>query len=194
MEVGKEKINQEVNLIEDLNELERYIEDFWRFLPTPVCYVNPLFNIIDIDRSLEEISGYKEVELVGQELSCLFAKKDFIKEIRKELKSKKIIRNKEAVFLTKEGKKFPVSVSVLSREDEQGNIIGYFFSFIDITERKEFEKTLEEKIQEKTRQLHEKIEELERMNKLMVGRELKMMELKKELAALKSRKSSENEN
>ncbi|MBU4351326.1 hypothetical protein L6250_03840 [Candidatus Parcubacteria bacterium] len=40
---------------------------------------------------------------------------------------------------------------------------------------------LEEKIKERTRELQEKVEDLQRFNELVVDRELKMIELKKEL-------------
>ncbi len=42
-------------------------------------------------------------------------------------------------------------------------------------------KTLESQVQDRTRELEKKLKELEKTNKLMVGRELKMIELKKEL-------------
>ncbi len=44
---------------------------------------------------------------------------------------------------------------------------------------------LEQQVKERTVVLEEKTAELEKMNKLMVGRELKMIELKKEIATLK---------
>ncbi len=44
---------------------------------------------------------------------------------------------------------------------------------------------LEDKVAERTQELAEQVAELERMNRMMVGRELKMVELKKEIAALK---------
>lgn len=57
-------------------------------------------------------------------------------------------------------------------------IVGRVWSFLDVTERRRGEQ------EEQGR-----LEELERMNKLMVDRELKMIELKKELDALKASKS-----
>jgi hypothetical protein len=50
---------------------------------------------------------------------------------------------------------------------------------------KEYEKTLEEKIQKRTNELKERIAALEHINKIMVGREIKMIELKKEIERLK---------
>jgi PAS domain S-box-containing protein len=63
----------------------------------------------------------------------------------------------------------------------------------DITERKQLEeklanytKGLEVKVAERTKELDRRIKELETMNKSMVGRELKMVELKKEVEGLKT--------
>lgn len=62
----------------------------------------------------------------------------------------------------------------------------------DITERKELEQRLakyttelEVKVLERTREIGDRVRELETLNKVMVGRELKMIELKKELEASK---------
>ena len=62
----------------------------------------------------------------------------------------------------------------------------------DISDRKSLEKKLavytkglEAKIAERTQELACRVEELERINKTMVGRELKMVELKKEMEELK---------
>ncbi len=49
--------------------------------------------------------------------------------------------------------------------------------------------SLEERVEERTRELQKKIEELERFQKAAVGRELKMIELKKEIKKLKKGKN-----
>jgi len=44
---------------------------------------------------------------------------------------------------------------------------------------------LDQRVKERTRELQEKMEELGKFNKLAVGRELKMIELKEEIQKLK---------
>ncbi len=158
-------------LLEDLRRLESHTEDLWHFLPIPACLANPAFNIVNASKTLEEISGYKGIEITGENL------KDFLKDfekIKKELAKKKVLFNKEIIFLTRGKKEILVSLSAKTREDEKGEITGYFFAFIDMIEIKEKEKELQKKVQE-----------LEKLNKLTTGRELKMINLKKEIAQLK---------
>lgn len=60
-------------------------------------------------------------------------------------------------------------------KDETGKIVASLVTFQDITERKKTETSL---------RLHS--EEMEKINKVMIGRELKMIELKKEIEDLKN--------
>jgi len=57
---------------------------------------------------------------------------------------------------------------------------------------KEYTKRLTEEVAQRTLELEVRVKELEKVNKLMVGRELKMIELKKELEEIKA-KFYENE-
>lgn len=52
-------------------------------------------------------------------------------------------------------------------------------------ELEELTESLDKQVKERTKELEEKIEELEKFRKLAVGRELKMIELKKEIERLK---------
>ena len=88
-------------------------------------------------------------------------------------------------LILKGGKEIPVSVSSSIRKDKEGNFIGYFVGITDISELKKFQKGLEEKIKERTKELQKRINELERFHRLTVGRELKMVGLKEEIKKLK---------
>jgi len=73
--------------------------------------------------------------------------------------------------------------------------------FEDITARKavekkaaEYTKSLEEKVAERTAELEGRVKDLEELTKIMVGRELKMSELKKEIARIKKLKKINNNN
>lgn len=64
----------------------------------------------------------------------------------------------------------------------------------DVTKQKQLEQQLREyakklniEVARKTAELEARVQELERMNKIMVGREIKMIELKKELDRLKNK-------
>jgi methyl-accepting chemotaxis protein len=54
-----------------------------------------------------------------------------------------------------------------------------------------YNKTLENQVNDRTRELQEKVDELERFNKLTIDRELKIIELKNEIAGLKKDKPAE---
>lgn len=158
---------------EDLKILENYIQELWHFLPIPMCLLNPAFNIINASNALGDISSHRVLEIIGENME------DFLRnfqEVKKELSSKESISSKEATLLAKEKKEIPVSLFAKIRRDERGDITGYFFAFIDAREVKEQEK-----------ELHEKVKELERFNRLAVGRELKMIDLKEEITRLRKK-------
>ena len=171
MEISRKNFSEKDLLIDDLKSLEGYIDDLWLFLPIPVCFVNSAFCILNASKALEDISGKKEIEIIGENL------KDILKDSQKLLKEaqeKEIIFTKETVLFRKEGKGIPVSISAKARKDEEGDLLGYFFAFIDLT-----------LIKDRENELNKKIQELEKFQKLTVGRELKMVKLKKELKVFK---------
>lgn len=59
-------------------------------------------------------------------------------------------------------------------------------------ELKEVAESLDDQVREKTRKLQEKVEELENFNKLVVGRELKMVQLKEEVEKLRKELEGKN--
>ena len=79
-------------------------------------------------------------------------------------------------------------------KDKNGNVTGALSSARDITERKKAEEELnkyrehlEELVKERTAEIEEKTAKLERLNKLFVGRELSMKELKERIRELEKK-------
>lgn len=169
---AKNKIPKDNLLIDDLRILERYIEEFWAFLPIPAVVISPTFTVLNVSKKFEEFSGYKESEIVGENFKKFFKNSE---KIWSELLKKETISDREMNFLSKRKKEIPINASAKARKDETGEYIGYFFAFVDLTE-----------IKEKEKELREKVEELEVFNKLAVGRELKMIKLKEEIKELKA--------
>lgn len=117
-------------------------------------------------------------------------------------------------YIRKDGSRIDVSLTVTAMRDEAGELTGFIGVAQDITERKRNEEMLlrqateleqevaerqrtqeelqvlnselEERVRERTAELESKYEEVARLNKVFVGRELRMVELKNELRALRA--------
>ncbi len=99
----------------------------------------------------------------------------------------------EITFVRKDGTKFPGEISSAIFKDATGKLKTSMI-IRDITERKTIEEKivkmneeLEQKVRERTVELHETIAKLEELNRVFVGRELKMAELKKRIEELEKR-------
>ncbi len=104
------------------------------------------------------------------------------------LPKEKVVRNYEVShFFEKIGQKTMV---LNARQIDAVQLI--ILAIEDITDKKnleeklvEYTKELEVKVVDRTKELTDRIEELKKSNKTMVDRELRMVELKKEIASLK---------
>ncbi|MBN2422318.1 PAS domain S-box protein [Candidatus Woesearchaeota archaeon] len=136
--------------------------------------------------SVDEILGYTPNEIIGK-TPFDFMPKEEAKRIARIFKE--IISEKRPVIdlqnwnLTKRG----VEVCLLTNGkpilDKQGNVMGYRGIDKDITEQKK----AEEERQKLENKLKERISELEKFQRLSVGRELKMIELKKRIRELEKK-------
>jgi len=193
-EVGFKPEEEMLQILEqDLKELESYIQDFWRFLPVPICYVNPVHNILDVDQSLVDFSGYTSTDLIGSDIKTLFKGK-LIDDFKEKIIKKGIIDSEKMIFLKKNKEEMPVEVSGTTRKNEEGEVVGYFISIIDVSESVSFQEKLKKEVDKKTKDLQEKFEELESFHKIAVGRELKMIELKERIAELENTDLNQKEN
>lgn len=141
------------NLQEDLENLERYIEEYSLFLPLAVFSVNPVGIIVDINQTGKKLSNYEEIELIGKDMDTLFKSGKKIKNLFDQTIKKGTIKNRELTLVTKKGKEIPVRVSASVRRDQEDNIIGCFFALNNITEIKKFQTKLEDKVKQRTKEL-----------------------------------------
>jgi len=189
----KEKEENTIQLLkEDLKDLERFIDEFSIFLPLAVCTVTPSGIITYTNRSFLKLTQYKEIEIAGKEIDILFEDKEGLEKLKKETLEKKLIEGREMVLSSKDGKKIPVSAYTSLREGDKGVPVGYFLAFLDITEIKKLQEGLEDKVEERTKELQERVNELEKIHKFTVGRELKLIELKEEIKRLEDELKKDN--
>jgi len=137
-----------------------------------------------VNKKTLEITGYKEEELIGKHFNKLVPMKYLPKCL--DMFQRQLRNMKPEMFeievRTKKDKLVPIEINGLAVKEE-GKIVGVQVVARDITGRKK----VEEEMKESKDELQSKVEELERFTKLAVGRELKMIELKKKIKELEEK-------
>ncbi len=175
---------------EKIDKLSKVIETTSQFVVITdiegrVSYVNSAYL---------DISGYAQEEVVGGSMFD-FSTEDAIKKLQSEIISALLSAGHwrgETTVRKKDGTVFPTELicSLLTTESkEPEDLVAVFF---DITERKQAEKELEkyrnhleELVEDRTEELHAKMEERQELFDLMVGREVRMAELKTAIKELR---------
>lgn len=160
------------NFLENKENLERYVGEILSLLPLALCFLNLEGVITKVNGKTEELTGFNVEELSGEDLGKIFSQK------RKEkiLKEERFIG--EAKLKRKDGR---MPVLIFSKKSGEEILLG----FIDLSRVKEGDREeSKRRMIESEKKLEEKIRELEQFNRLATGRELKMIELKREKAQL----------
>jgi PAS domain S-box-containing protein len=181
MENNKNLSDDEKHYIKKLKESEDRYKMLFDCSNDVLVQIDKKGNIVDVNKKALEIGGYKRKELVGKKISALadiFTKTSLAKMVANFAKRMlgKEVTPYEVEGKNKQGDKifFEISAATLTNGDKKK--VGEMAILHDITKRK----VMEEK-------LKEKIKELEVINKAMVGRELKMIDMKNEILKLKKR-------
>lgn len=133
--------------------------------------------IKSINKSFTDLYGYTFPEVEGQTPRILKSGKqtpEFYKEFWAKVTNGELVQH-DIINRTKAGHYVHIETTVSAVYDDAQRIVGYMAIQRDISRR------LEEQ-----RELIAKTRELQQLNKLMVGRELKMIELKTEINKLKN--------
>jgi PAS domain S-box-containing protein len=152
-----------------LREAKSRAELINRITPSAVFTVDTQKTITSWNQRAEEITGYTREEVIGQ--PCLLVAESPCGEMCGLYAPDvpKPILHRECTIRTKLGQKRVVLKNVDFIRDEAGTVTGGIESFEDITERKATER------------------EMQVMNALMMGREERILELKREVNELRAR-------
>lgn len=123
--------------------------------------------ILTVNTATCTLLDYKKEELIGDYIDTVFIAGDklLIRKSQNSLLNNYVSKNIETIYRSKGQREIPVVFSASIIHDKHGDIQGIVYVAKDLTDRK----------------LNE---ELERMNELFVGRELRMIELKERIAEL----------
>ena len=143
----------------------------------------PSGNVTLWNPAAERMYGYTAAEMLGKSAYLLTPPEERARlhELAGALGTGESIPDFDGYRYRKDGTLIPVSISAAAIRDDEDKVIGLVSFHRDIRERVKVEKEIEES---KNRAL-EKVAELEQYQQLTVGRELRMIELKKEIEYLK---------
>lgn len=115
-------ISQRKKSTESVRESERQFRLFFSNAPVYCYMVAPDGIILSVNKTALDALGYKEEELVGRNVSSLYApdEKSRVRKLIEEWKNSGDIRNEKIDIMTKEGSRRTVILSVSSVKDSSG--------------------------------------------------------------------------
>ncbi len=133
----------------------------------PFVVINKDGKITDVNKATEEVTGSDRKELIGSKFSNYFVHPEEASKGYKETLSKRFVRDYPLIIKHRSGKLTHVLYNASIYKNEKGEIEGIFAAARDMTKIKEAEEVL-----------NKKVEEMAEVNDLMIGRELRIIELK----------------
>jgi len=152
--------------------------------------LNPLFKL---KRSIEEIAkGNLEAKIKIEKKDELGEVGEGLDKMREKIRD---LTENLRLKIKEKSQQLEEKIKELERakeEIEEAKLILEIKVAARTKELEELNKNLEWQIKERTKELQKKLEELEKFQKLTVARELKMIELKKQIEELKSKLKNKN--
>ncbi|MDA8388382.1 MAG: PAS domain-containing protein, partial [Nitrospiraceae bacterium] len=152
----------------------------------PLVTISPDGKITDVNEATAKVTGIRREDLIGTDFSNYFTEPDKARQGYQEVFARGFVMDYPLTIRHKDGKLTDVLYNASVYKEVAGNVLGVFAAARDITAQRKAEAQVAE---QRTKEL-ERLAELERFQKLTVGRELKMIELKKEIGELKSKLGS----
>jgi PAS domain S-box-containing protein len=123
---------------------------------------NPSGIITDVNKQMEALTGSTRDELIGAPFKNYFTDPERAEKAIKLVLSEKKVTNYELTARARDGKETVVSYNATTFYDRDRKLQGVFAAARDVTERKRFEQTLQEKNVELERQ-NRRVEEANRL-------------------------------
>ena len=151
--------------------------------PDPVFVSDLEGKILSANDAVYELLGFRTDEVLEQSLSRFISPeetREFTAALR-EVIERGVIRNTRLNPRSASGEVIPTSLNASALRDADGKVIGAIGILRDM---REYEKVVRD-LEESKAELQEKILDLEKFEEVVVGRELKMIALEKEIESLK---------
>jgi PAS domain S-box-containing protein len=175
-----------IGVLRDMRELDKaraYAESLIENAPDPVFVSDLEGKILQANEAVSELLGFRKDEVVEQSVSRFISPeetREFTAALR-EVVERGVTRNARLNPRSASGEVIPTTLNAAALRDVDGNVIGAIGVLRDM---REYEQVVRDLEQSKT-ELQEKILDLEKFEEVVVGRELKMIALEKELEDLR---------
>jgi len=146
----------------------------------PLVTISPEGKITDVNEATIKVIGVPREGLIGTDFSDYFTEPDKAKEGYRRAFERGSVTDYPLTMRHQDGTLTEVWYNAAVYRDSGGNVLGLFAAARDVTEQKLAQAELVKQAKELDR-----LAELERFQRLTVGRELKMIELKKEIESLR---------
>jgi PAS domain S-box-containing protein len=174
-----------IGILRDMRELDKaraYAESLIKNAPDPVFVSDLEGKILQANDAVSELLGFRPDELLEQSLSRFISPeelREFTAALR-EVVERGVTRNALLHPRSASGEVIPTTLNASALRDPQGNVIGAIGILRDM---RAYEKVVRD-LQDSKAELQEKILDLEKFEEVVVGRELKMIALEKEIEKL----------
>ncbi len=173
----------EKKLAEDqLRAASEYGRSLIEASPDPLVTISAEGKITDVNEATVRVTGVQRGALVGTDFSDYFTEPDLAREGYRQVFARGSVTDYPLTIRHTGGELTDVLYNASVYKDAGGHVLGVFAAARDVTAQKRAESEL---AQQRAREL-DRLADLERFQKLTVGRELRMIELKKEIEGLRA--------
>jgi PAS domain S-box-containing protein len=143
--------------------------------------ISPQGMITDVNEATVKVTGVPRAKLIGTAFSDYFTEPEQANEIYQRVFDRGMAVDYPLTMRHRDGTLTEVLYNASVYRDGEGKVLGVFAAARDVTKQRKATKEIGEQLGKEL----ERLAELERFQRVTVGRELKMIELKKEIEYLK---------